>query len=79
MVLSPSQDVSIIFRHSLPRPPLIPTVWRDIDMFPGQAGRSHGASLRTIVPVPIWIPIESKNHAVHAGSYPSMIGFVVGI
>ena len=57
----------------------MPTVWRDMTISPGPAGRSQGISDRSIFPLPVDAQMDARNHAVHDGSYPSMIGIALGI
>lgn len=79
MTLSPIHEASRIFLHSVPRFPLIPTVWRDMTISPGPEGRSHGVSDRSIFPLPVDTQIAAKNQFVHVGSYPSIIGIALGV
>lgn len=75
---SPIQEYSIIFFPALERSLLTQTVCREISTLP-TPGRSHGASDFSSFPLPAIIPAAWKNQAVHAGSYPSIIGFALGI
>ncbi len=85
--LSPIHQTSIVrFDHRAHELELfVPTVLIDIETLPGPLGRTQGVSPicelnSEVLSVPVHVILRaSKNHTIHAGSYPSMTGFEFGI